>query len=1021
MNIITQYDNGTFEDVRANWADVNRTVINDNLTRSDVEFYEGAYSARLVTFIEPVPGNEIGGEELIGFDFIGLTINKPHLFTVRVKMDAVIGTDDAGELLFPVPVLPQSGDFEVLQIVAKNIADAEGEWVLLACWFTPKVASSIRININKIYSKEGYFPQHDGFYTQLLNRYTASGDTIDGNFLYFDAATLEEKDRFIPINDKASHIYHIENKFLLTYDGLIYDVEEPIKWDEIDINVIFDGDVFGYKYEFTDGDVPLEFDQRAGGEILRQAFLTDGVDAVASLKFGEVLSNGTLVINFEASLNFSTYKEDKNVVSMTIERQSFQDLIRSRWDTNTNIFRADTLDGQALPSLEQSDYWLHPSAIANDGVEKYNENISPIFDDIEEIIAPPLKIFRGGVTGIQDVSPAEIDLSPGSIGGANLTGQFIYTGTELPPGVTEVVVEVKARVNATITPNFNALNVFVGFEFVQADDVSALPTIGFTRVESVGQNVDFVNGVPQNIGGESSTFVFTLPVDSGLFIRMRVGNNSGLTDVEFTFLDDAFITIKELTSIEPVTRKTVKIFEALERQISIVTNERFRLKSNFFGRTDLGYAENGCGSQNVKASGKMIRGFDSILNMSMKKWVESLSAIYAVGMTIEREEDGTEFVRVEELPYFFQDVEVFSFDQVADYSKEANPDVIFNELEFGFKKFPNDNEANSIGEHLTRFQYLTPIKRVKKKLMKVADFILSTLYISLTKQESLRDEPTNSYETDDDVFMMDYQEAYLDASYEADFDATTKRITGDLTSFYALSAASTDKITITGSVSNNNTFTVASVIYDFINTVAIIVTAEDLVDESNANINITVDTGAGRLQSKRADDFETDNESDLVRNYNVIHHVKRILLRWAKLFVSGLKQKDINSRIRYVFGKNRVDFQTELKQAVTCNLDDYTSSRVQTDNVDSDLFDLNEQKSLFTGNIINFRWVVDWNDWNEMRKAYEGRSPKNTNFGYISVINPDGVKEKGHPISMKYQPVTQEIVGQLAEKGDWNA
>ena len=1023
MNIITQYDNGTFEDVRSNWGDNAGTYITNNLVRSDAEAFTGTYSGLLPA---PLPQNPLTTQFNILSFTIPLLQSTTYFFSILVKVDQLNGLEDSGGLIFPSV---SYGAEDALEIVAKKVSEAANGWVEVNCSFkTLSNAISVGIILTYVGDLDKYLSlTQNQRNSDALSSYSADAVIVPGNLFYNDVAFCEARE-FIPVvdTDSCDHIYHVKNQFLLNDGSNLITISEPIKWDDIDINISFDEDTFGYKFEFTDGDVLLEFDSAAGGDILRALYLLDGVDAFASLKFGEIMSNDEFLVHYEAELNFSSYIADKNVVKMSVERRSFQDLFRSRYDTKVDLFRNTTLDGNSSVPPITTDLYLHPNFLKKDAELLYNQVVDPLVSLAagQRTIPVPMKITKGGIDGLMDVTPID---SPSFDQGI---GQFYYSGFDLPEGVISITLKVSCKMDALITIPNNGAAYFPGFQISQFKDVSDTLTTVATA--------EFLNGAPIMVAGTYGIdgFIsqdFVIERDSMMTIRigliqLQSGSGANVTSIEFTNLDGIFIEVEEIASSEPAVVKSLKIHEAIDKQIELILSQPNKLKSDFLGRIDLGYPVDGCASENVINSGKMVRGFDPILNMSAKSWYDDLSAIYCMGLSIERDIEGVEFVRFEELPYFFRDIQVFRFDNVANYSKSVNKKVTFNELKLGYKNYPNDNEAGSLGEHLTEFEYLTPIRKFKKKFTKISNWILSSGYIELTKRKGLEEDPSAEYKTDDNIFMVDAMDAVTNVVLSVDFVEATSSINVLSDFVFDITVAPGDVVTVTGTGSNNRDFIVGSIVVDFESLEWKIIVQEGIVDELGANATLDMNAVVDRVQSKRDRDYigsdgqfisgvSPEAARDVSRMYNLGQQVKRVMLRWAKYFNSGLKNKEHTSRIRFVIGKNRTDFGTRLKDGVECNFESGTGT--YTDNYDDYLVAFAGAKSLFSGNIIKFKWVMCWNDYNDLRKAYEGRSPDAVDYGYISLPNPEGIFEQGYPRKLNYNPVTQELTGELYEKGDW--
>ena len=78
------------------------------------------------------------------------------------------------------------------------------------------------------------------------------------------------------------------------------------------------------------------------------------------------------------------------------------------------------------------------------------------------------------------------------------------------------------------------------------------------------------------------------------------------------------------------------IFDALEKNIKIIAGADVGLESSFFGGTRTGLASDGCGAYMSETNGYKVRGLDSSVIWTFKQRIESLKAIFNVGWGIER-------------------------------------------------------------------------------------------------------------------------------------------------------------------------------------------------------------------------------------------------------------------------------------------------------------------------------------------------------------------------------------------------
>ncbi len=822
-------------------------------------------------------------------------------------------------------------------------------------------------------------------------------------------------------------LYYVRNVFILSDGSNLYEIDEPIKWSDIDIQILWDPSLMGYKFEFSDQDVLLEFDEAAGYSLIKQSYEDKFEKMNMTLLFGEIDQDDVMTVLFEAKLNFDSYIQDKYVIKMNCERRSFADKFRTRFDTKANLFAAKSIDGLLLPELTMRELFLHPRLLSKVGNFIYNDNVDPnnipLEDEIEptagddphyKTTVPPFKVTSSNVDDLQEPVATQ--------------GLLIYTGTSLPLGVEKRSFFIDFRLPFRFTMGNASQNIIAGVTVYKRSNISGGtddlyppqidPAVDDTYIISAD---DFGNlaGV-KNLDAQASG-VIDLFADEALFIKAFIFTPDdalfSVTDFDYLQTEDAFLTIKEQTVFQPSVIDTINIHDAVNRQLEVILDVPNPLKSNFLGNTSQGYAENGCGSGHLVRDGLGVRGLPNRpFNMSAKEWTGSLGSLFCMGLSIERDNDNNEFVRYEPLEYFFRDVLLFSFTVISQYEKRPALEYIFNEMSFGFKKYPQDNQQDSIEDWMTLFNYINPITTVKNKMSKIIDWILSPYYIEYTRREGFKTNPSNAYETDKDAFLF-AAKAHTNPAPGVSmiFDAANDKITID--GIFPLAAFDDFVISnATGSVTNGfyRALTV-NITFDYTKT--IITTAPGLVPSTGAG------TGDIQLINERFV-AERDEDFDLIQNvpfpksvYNLKHHIKRILLRWAKVFNAGLfktfSAAPSTVGVQFVDGANNTNVITALKDSVTCRygsvLEGYADFGVNH-------APLTLQLPLFKANIITYEAPITWETLNLIRMAFEGRHPDDLNYGYVELPNPDGIIEKGFILDMKFKPTTQMVKVTLIEK-----
>lgn len=108
--------------------------------------------------------------------------------------------------------------------------------------------------------------------------------------------------------------------FRLVRAGVVYNIREPIKWDQVNIIGKRDKEWHGYNYMYSDGVIDLEFDCAAGKEVIESEYETKGGDGEIFFEYGYTYNSASFIL-FAGKLNLNTFKRRAGKVSAGIEKK----------------------------------------------------------------------------------------------------------------------------------------------------------------------------------------------------------------------------------------------------------------------------------------------------------------------------------------------------------------------------------------------------------------------------------------------------------------------------------------------------------------------------------------------------------------------------------------------------------------------------------------------------------------------------------------------------------------------------
>jgi hypothetical protein len=564
-------------------------------------------------------------------------------------------------------------------------------------------------------------------------------------------------------------------KFVYIEDGVTktaYLTDEPIHWDKVPVILKRDMNFHGVNYQFTDGDVQLEFDLDARVDIIILIYDKEGQDGSIILQYGHTNADLTETVEYEGKLNLNTYKKENDRVTCTIENSGFHEMINSREDVSVNLFDAKTLDGLAKTSNVPVDLTLHSKKIQKvcqvkgddynyaefDSGENQDDDFyfflsfhNPEPNDIETFYGPTVAIFT------DNPFPSELN--------------NFQIWTLLEAGNYQFYLNVFFKLSGHLKPHVIGLGPHINhytmnfyFEVYAAGETS----YKFRRLiytDYVDYGPTSTNASFSKMYNFSDSFsIDDLVVGDCIYIygEMLIAGGGDWTSLIAKVEDENPYPVRvvilkciALTLQPPSQAKGMLVYEALQSLMESITGTVNLVYSEFFGRIANGYALNGLGSMFAVTNGFFVRNFNitnRALTIDFKKFLLSLRSIWNIGISYEYISSILRIV-IEDISHYFQDNEIIRITEYSDYSEETAKEFIYNEIEVGYNKFQDEGEY-LLDEFNTKLQFSTPIKTNKQKLSLMSDLITSGYAIEDTRRMQFSEKPVDSMTYDDDNFLI---------------------------------------------------------------------------------------------------------------------------------------------------------------------------------------------------------------------------------------------------------------------------
>lgn len=231
--------------------------------------------------------------------------------------------------------------------------------------------------------------------------------------------------------------------------------------------------------------------------------------------------------------------------------------------------------------------------------------------------------------------------------------------------------------------------------------------------------------------------------------------------------------------------------ELFSRICSVITGAQLPFYSEIFGRTDLGYAQDGEWAYLVALNGFMIRGFPfagidedttyANFACSLRDAFKAYNCILNLGATIEAMPDGSMRFRIDKYENLFGSKVILKLgDFISGATRAPNTALLFSELLAGYKDQEYE-ELNGVGTFNGQFNFSSPLKSVTKKMDIVCPWRADDYGIELARRKQYVDHPTEDTRYDDDVFLIDAKlvDGQLVAVKAEDFDSVNGILSAD--------------------------------------------------------------------------------------------------------------------------------------------------------------------------------------------------------------------------------------------------
>jgi hypothetical protein len=795
----------------------------------------------------------------------------------------------------------------------------------------------------------------------------------------------------------------LTRKYYLTINNTDTEIPKPDGWTGLDKSFQRDLSRHGFLFEGSENAV-IKLHELEGKGIVEEQYDLYGQDALVYIK--ETVSyGGDTVTQWSGRLDFNKFRYIENSIELGVERSTVQNAIQSRWDTKVALSDTDSIDGTNIALLRPvpKNISLHSKSLT-----LYYVNKKPNYEEIdtEEVRDTANTIFISFNT--TNPQKSEIDLVTEM--GASLSAYSPLTEQRYNIKATyggsylfnfEVDFYFRSQCFGALQPrkfkNWKVefiLNIS-GLEIIMGSYVAPLNTL----YDVIDRNFKFTYNQSHYVQNNDKIYWYCkFTTEYNGTVKSVIGNWSNVN------------TSFEITA-NTVTGDNIGYGFGIKDTLSFVTksisDNQAIVRSNYYDN---------CGANKVLTSGKALRYIEGTslvdkptMTTSLSELVKSLYAIDGIGMGYEYDGE-QEVVRIEKIDYFYNDIEILSLDEellLDTYNEEVATDLVYSEILVGYNKYPKE-DTYGLDEFNTEHTYQTPIKLHKNTLDIRSNLISSGYIIERQRRNVLTQDTLSSTDYDDDNFLIcvrggsnttlndisvGFREPYQYTTEEVDIGGgqiiSVPVPIDPLDSFlttYGNQMPSGSTIVISGTTSNNGTFTVLSTEFLLHLNTWLVRVNETIIEEYPVVCDIEL-TDVGLLAEKD-DNFTVSNVLDSSTSYNLRINPKYNLLNHSKWINSSLRRKQGNEKILCKKVVQNEEFIIQRNLTDTC-IDFDTDRNTYKSKEDIVLNDFNDRETIFSPERITVQAVLQPEQVKYIINCYRGII-SSKKYGYITIKNPKG-------------------------------
>jgi hypothetical protein len=436
-------------------------------------------------------------------------------------------------------------------------------------------------------------------------------------------------------------------------------------------------------------------------------------------------------------------------------------------------------------------------------------------------------------------------------------------------------------------------------------------------------------------------------------------SNSDEPAMEVVFDVETYFKASTISITPSSLSKAFLVNETLSRITEAITDDKMRVYSDYFGRTDSQpyvSSADGCGSLEIISKGLFIRKQENripdepfLMTVSMKDMWEGLDPIHHIGFGVEEDDmhAGFKRIRVEHWKYFYSDDVLMNCDAVNQVERKCQESEIYATFKFGYEKWEAE-EYNGLDEFLTKRTYRTTLSEVKNNFERISKFIASGYAWEITRRKYF---DSKDWRFDNDNFIAcikRFNRSYSYTLFAPVIKSSHMTVVG---SFPDMQVG--DFVIISDTASNNGPNVIADIIGSNIYFTTL------LVHESAGSVTITLAEQDFVIEQGNVDSPVNIISPETLYNFRL--SPLRNAMRWLDKVIASYKK--LNPANKLVFTEGDGNYLAEGKmQDATCRLEVVPIKENMP--LESALYeDASNMEPLLSAERIEFEYPMSLNDF----------------------------------------------------------